>query len=101
MFNTKGESPFKIIKTLTVILPTIGYNLKAEKEIDQPIIIKKEFQDAILLSKNIHLLLQSTIIHSEGLSFNLNRFPTRIITITSVLALVKYQKPVLYQTLFW
>ena len=58
MFNIKGESPSKNIKTLAVILPTIGYNLKAEKEIDQPIIIEKEFQDAILPSKNIHLLLQ-------------------------------------------
>ena len=101
MFNIKGESPSKNIKTLAVIIPTIGYNLNAEKEIDQPIIKEKEFQDAILPSKNIHLLLQSTIIHSEELSFNLNRSPTRIITITSVLALVKYQKPVLYQTLFW
>ena len=57
LFNTKGESPSKNIKTLAVILPTIGYNLKAEKEIDQPIIIEKEFQDAFLPSKNIHLLL--------------------------------------------
>jgi len=58
LFNTKGESPSKNIKTLTVILPTIGYTLRAEKEIAQPIMIEKEFQDAILPSKNINLLLQ-------------------------------------------
>jgi hypothetical protein len=32
LFNIKGESPSKNIKTLAVIIPTIGYNLKAEKE---------------------------------------------------------------------
>ncbi len=58
LFNTKGESPSKNIKTLTVILPTIGYTLRAEREITQPIGIEKEFQDTFLPSKNMNFILQ-------------------------------------------
>jgi hypothetical protein len=51
LFNIKGESPSKNIKTLAVIIPTIGYNLKAEKEIDQPIIVEKKIKTLFYLQK--------------------------------------------------
>jgi hypothetical protein len=51
LFNIKGESPSKNIKTLAVIIPTIGYNLKAEKEIDLPIIVEKKIKTLFYLQK--------------------------------------------------
>ena len=58
LFTSKGISDAKKIKTLTVVLPTIGYTMKAEREPIQPLVLDEEMQDSSYNSNKINLLLQ-------------------------------------------
>lgn len=58
LFTSKGIPDAKKIKTLTVVLPTIGYTMKAEREPIEPLVLDEEMQDSSYTSKKINLLLQ-------------------------------------------
>jgi transcription antitermination factor NusG len=58
LFNSKGISDAKKTKTLTIVLPTIGYTMKAEREPIQPLVLDEEMHDSSYNSKKINLLLQ-------------------------------------------
>jgi len=58
LFNTKINSNTKNIKILTVILSTMGFTLKAEKELSQLQIIDDQIQTLNSALKKIDFQLQ-------------------------------------------
>jgi transcription antitermination factor NusG len=58
VFTNKGNSSSKKNNILTIILPTIGYTMKAERESNKSLGLNAEKQDSIYNSEKINLILQ-------------------------------------------
>lgn len=58
VLSNKGDSVKKNINTLTVILPTLGYTLKAEREPDKALVLDVEMQESVDTFKNMRAYLK-------------------------------------------